>query len=69
MRRADLKQDWVMGEMGERWGTQGHAQRKGLSRDISLRWGEWGLDMQRSGTELTRQKRAGVRAESRFGVW
>lgn len=50
-----------MGEMDQRWGTQGHAQRKGLSRDIGLRWEEWGLAMQGPGEELTRQKRAGVK--------
>lgn len=46
---------------GREMGSQGHAQREGLSGNIGLRWEEWGLAMQGSGEELSRQKRAGVK--------
>lgn len=48
---------------GREMGYQGHAQREGLSGNIGLRWEEWGLAMQGSGEELSRQKRAGVKGQ------
>lgn len=37
------------------------SEERACLRDIGLRWEEWGLAMQGSGEELTRQKRAGVK--------